>query len=73
MLVCAGAYVCVCVWACMCVCLCMHSCVCACMYALRIVSTDKILHFIDTLLFLLIIIYKVHQKLPHSQNNAHSV
>ena len=47
MLVCAGASVCVCV----CLCLCM--CMCVCARALRIVSTDKILCFKNTLLLLL--------------------
>ena len=47
--------VCDCMHACMCVhvrehvCVCVCACVCVCVYALRIVSMDKILHFINTL------------------------
>ena len=44
---------CVCVCVCVC-CVCVYVCVgvCARMYALRIVSTDKLLHFIKTLIII---------------------
>lgn len=46
----------VCVGACACVGVrvhvCVHTRVCGCLYALRIVSTDKILHFINTLIII---------------------
>ena len=43
--------VCVCACVCVCVCVCVRVCVYvhACMHALRIVSMDEILHFINTL------------------------
>ena len=60
MCVCVRALVhaCVCVWmpvcvrACVCACIsaCVRVCVCVCVYALRIVSVDKILCFINTLI-----------------------
>ena len=54
MFVCAGACVSVCVRACVCVCACVCLCVCVrervCVYALRIDSTDKILHLINILI-----------------------
>ena len=40
--VCVHGHVCICV----CVCVCVCACMCACQCALRIVSMDKILHFI---------------------------
>ena len=45
---CAGA----CVWVCICVC--VYVCVCVSVYAFRIVSMDKILHFINTLIIIII-------------------
>ena len=64
MLVCARC-VCVCVRACVraCsrvrACACVRACVCACVracvYALRIVSTDKILRFIETFTIIIIL------------------
>ena len=48
--------VCVCVWCvcvCVCVCVCARARVCACVYALRKFSTDKIYHFIITLIFII--------------------
>ena len=49
---CARASVCVCVRGCVCV----HVCVCVCVHvcALRIVSMDKILRFINTLIIIVI-------------------
>ena len=38
----------------MCVCVCV--CLCVCVYVLRIVSTEKILHFINTFIIIIIII-----------------
>ena len=48
MLVWGGASVSVCV----CVCVCVRACVRACVRGLRIVSTDKILRFINTLIII---------------------
>ena len=50
MLVRAGACVYVCVYVHLCVCV----CVCVCVCALRIVSIDKILHFTNTLIIIII-------------------
>ena len=44
----------VCVGSCVCMCLCMY----AYIYMLRIVSKDKILHFINTVVIIINIIYK---------------
>ena len=59
MLVCAGACVCACacVRACVCVrvCACVRACVCLCVYALRIVTADTILPFINTLIIIIYI------------------
>ena len=46
MLVCAGARVSV------CVCVCVRACVCACARALRIVSTERILRFTNTIIII---------------------
>ena len=54
----AGAYVCVCV------------CVCARMYALRIVSMNKILHFTNTLIILLILNSYIPCKMMWVTHNA---
>ena len=61
MCVCVRGCLCVCVCArvCVCVCVCVHahvcmcSCMCVCLYALRIASKDKILHFINTLVIII--------------------
>ena len=54
MLMCADACVCVCVCVCACVRACVRACarvrVCACVHALRMVSTDKSLRFINALI-----------------------
>ena len=46
--VCTHVHACMCV--CVCVCVCVHACACVRVYALRIVSTDKTLRFINTLI-----------------------
>ena len=66
MLMCADASVCACVCACVCVCVCVcvHTCVrvcvCACvcmhMFSIFLVSTDKILHFINPIIILNLIL-----------------
>ena len=56
---CLCVCVCVCACVCLCVCVCVHahvcmcSCMCVCLYALRIASKDKILHFINTLVIII--------------------
>ena len=50
MLMCAAASVCV------CVCVCVYVCVCVCAYALRIVSTNKILCYLNTFIITAIIL-----------------
>ena len=55
---CVRACVCVCVYECVCVCV----CVCAGARALRIVSTDNILRFTDTLMIIITLLYEMASK-----------
>ena len=50
--VCVCVYTCMCVCVYVCVCACVRASICACVlvHMLQIVSTDKILHFINTLI-----------------------
>ena len=55
---CACVHVCVCACVCACVhayahvCVCVRACAHACVYALRTVSTDEIVHFINTFIII---------------------
>ena len=79
MLVCAGASVCVSVCGCMGVCVracaCVRACVClradvrACVYALRTVSTDKILHSINTFIIIMTAV-RSGSKTSHSSHTT---
>ena len=66
---CVCVHVCVCTCVCVCVraCVraCVHACVRACVHVFRIVSMDKILHFVNT--FIIIIIIQSSHQDRHTQ------
>ena len=62
---------CLCVCMCVCVCVCVYECVCVRAYALRIVSTNKILLFLNTLI--ITIIYKQNKTTTATTKNAFSL
>ena len=80
--VCVCVYMCVCVWACVraCLCACVRACVrvrvCVCarararVYALRIVHTDRILRFINSLIIIIKIIKVLRSRLKGNKREA---